>query len=119
MKLSAGTYYRIMDALRGDLSGAPRENRAEPRAGVSGRADVFLPGAAQRPPTSVAVRDLSRGGIGILSPEPARVGEQFLVVLPADAAGPARSLLFRVAQCRQISRDLFGIGGSLLRLDAR
>ena len=119
MKLSAATYHRIMSALRSDgPDKLGREKRGEPRAGVSGRAEVFLPGAAQRRPRSLPVRDLSRTGIGLLSPVPAEPGEQFVVVLPADANGPARSLLFRVAHCRQINRELFGIGGELVSLTA-
>lgn len=112
MKLSAEVYDRILDALRADPPQVlSREKREEPRAGVRGFVNIIPPTGGV--PLRVPVRDLSRKGIGILCAHEMWPGEQFVLMLPGDGGG--MGVVFSVAYCRQISPDLHGIGGRMVR----
>ena len=63
-------------------------------------------------PATVTVRDLSRAGIGILSPQSLALDQQFVLLLPQADDSPAL-VLCAVAFWQPVVRGTFAIGGSL------
>ena len=60
-------------------------------------------------PVTVWVRDLSRGGIGIMHTRRMESGQQFVARLPVFD-GPPSALLCEVVYCAGATGDLFSIG---------
>lgn len=62
-------------------------------------------------PRDVWTRDLSAGGIGLLSPDPLSVGSKFIVRLPREGGG-FLCLLCSVQNCVEKEKDLYAVGAS-------
>jgi c-di-GMP-binding flagellar brake protein YcgR len=62
-------------------------------------------------PLEVWTRDISAGGIGVVSPTPLPVGGNFVVRLP-QAEGTAVYLLCTVQNCTTLAKTAFVIGST-------
>lgn len=110
MQLSAELFSQIVKDLVSDgLSDLGRQQRREPRVGVSARAHI-LPIPESATPLPVRVRDLSAGGMGLLVPRELSAGELFLLLLPKAGSLPPLRLACTVAHCQIIAADLFAVG---------
>lgn len=94
-------------------SAGPDEAKPEHRQArrVPHRGDIMVtlnPGAGA-PPQTVAVKDLSARGVGIVCPVEVARGGTFLAHLPRRAAGTL-TVLCTVAHCQSLSDGLFAIG---------
>lgn len=88
------------------------EHRGDPRLGLIGRG-VIIPCPARwgRRPVSVAVRDLSAAGIGIIHTHRLEQREQFILRIPAGhVATLANAVLCTVAHCRPVGLGVYMIG---------
>ena len=112
--------------------------RRGPRVSAGGRV-VIVPcpegvDAGQKPPLSVPMRDLSRGGVRILMPRRLPLDTQFVLLLPRSTeaphakgptaatgvkkAAPAAPLAVEctVIYWQPLARELFAIGGQFTRV---
>ena len=100
----------ITKTIRGDTRG---EKRKDPRVGLSGRMIIIpLPPAVNRKPVTVAVRDLSAGGIGILHNEAFKEGQQFNLLLKYENNAETRLILCTVRRSQPVGADRYVIGAS-------
>lgn len=116
MHISAEMFESIIRGIRGD---GGDEKRKHPRVGLSGRITIApLPPAKNQKPTTVAVRDLSPGGIGILHSQAFRPGEQFNLILKYDKSETTKTILCTVRWSRSVGSDLYAIGAQFEKGDA-
>lgn len=66
-------------------------------------------------PREVWTRDLSAGGIGLLSPDKMRLGSKFIVRLPRHGGG-FLCLLCCVQNCIEKENDLYAVGASFVEV---
>ena len=66
-------------------------------------------------PREVWTRDLSAGGIGLLSPDKMRLGSKFIVRLPRHGGG-FLCLLCSVQNCVEKENDLYAVGASFVEV---
>lgn len=66
-------------------------------------------------PRDVWTRDLSAGGIGLLSPDSMAVGSKFMVRLPKQGGG-FLGLLCSVQNCVEKEKDLFAVGACFIEV---
>ena len=91
-----------------------QERRVLPRFRIWAPLDVE-PGPDRKVGAITAwVRDLSRGGIGIMHTQRLEPGTQFIVTLPRMDGGPER-LVCQVVYCADGAPDLYSIGAQFLR----
>jgi hypothetical protein len=110
MNISAEMFEAITKTIRGD---AHDEKRKDPRVGLSGRMTIIpLPPAVNRNPTTVAVRDLAAGGIGIVHTEAFKEGQKFNLVLKYENTEKTRTLLCTVRWSQPAGSDRYAIGAS-------
>ena len=90
-----------------------QERRVLPRFRVWAPVDIYpMPGQGAggvSRPVTVWLRDLSRGGMGLMHTRAMRVGEQFLIRLPLIDGDPM-PLRCEVVYCRGATGDLFSLG---------
>lgn len=111
MNLSAEQYNDIIRSVHATEKPG-KERRADARVGFSARVKIIVHtdnGVVNR---FAQVRDLSRGGIGIVTMEPMAKGQFFVACLPSDAGGV--KLLYRAVRCWQ-QNERFVIGAELVR----
>ena len=87
------------------------DRRRSPRIKQRGKFDVraILPDGVAAPMT-LALVDISTGGLGALHSQPLRVGEQFQIPLTREAGDEPLSLICTVVRCEKMDEDLYGIG---------
>jgi hypothetical protein len=91
----------------------PQERRRHPRSAVKGRVPATLE-VAGTAPLAVGVRDLSRSGIGLLSPRPIKVGERVVVGFELENH-PVRATC-RVANCREGEKGRYIVGLAFIEI---
>jgi len=110
MELSAELLRSTIAALRSDSV----EGRKHPRAPIRSRVKILpVVSGALGAPVEVWTRDISSGGIGIISPAPLTAGSAFIVRLP-DAQGGAMYLRCTVRNCISQAKQIFIIGSSFI-----
>jgi hypothetical protein len=87
------------------------QRRGQPRVGIRCRIKIIpiesgVAGAAM----DVWTRDISRGGIGVLSSQPMAVGNRFVVRFPHKGNAPPLGMVCTVRCCNQLSPGVFAIG---------
>ena len=110
MDLSAAILQETLTKVKSDKAGGNAARRARPRVGLR-CALMILPyanGACGRP-LKAWTRDISLGGMGILTSVSMKSGEQFIVQLPKQDAKPM-ILLCTVRNCNQLADGLYGVG---------
>ena len=116
--LTAEVFKDVIGALRSDdNSNRVLDKRASPRVGLRTKlAIVAGPGGPlDAPPVEVWLRDLSAGGIGIVQNREMERGAPFVAHLPRRQ-GPALRVLYEVAHCKRLAKDLYSIGAKLSRI---
>jgi hypothetical protein len=108
MELSAELFESTVRALKGD----PVEQRQHPRAPARYRLKI-VPYKQPGMTTAIDVwtRDISRGGIGVVSPVRFKVGAKFVVGLPR-AEGGMRCLVCTVKNCSEQAKGVYVIGSA-------
>ena len=135
MMLSANLFEGVLSALGAEWAAVSPAggDRRQPRVSAGGRV-VIVPcpegvEAGHKPPLSVPVRDLSRGGVRFLMPRRLPLDTQFVLLLPraveapvvAKSGGtptPAAPLAVEctVIYWQPLARELFAIGGQFTRV---
>jgi hypothetical protein len=115
MDLTASHFNELLIALERDSAGAAPEPRQEPRIDAGMQATVVPLALCDSIPATVTVRDLSRAGIGILSPQPLALDQQFVLLLPQADDSPAL-VLCAVAFWQPVARGAFAIGARFVRI---
>lgn len=112
-ELSAELFESTLRGLRGDSI----YNRKHPRAPMRVKLKLYpVERQGVGRPREVWTRDLSNGGIGLLSSDPMRAGTNFLVRLPKQESG-FLSLLCTVQNCVEQAKGLFAVGASFVEIN--
>ncbi len=117
MQLSRELFNQIIAHLKGGRDGIHNKRR-EPRVGLRNRVALTpLKGSdnSRDRASDVAVRDLSRDGIGFLHHKRLPVNTLFTISLPALDDGELTAV-YRVKHCESLDEGLYRIGGSLINL---
>ena len=116
--LTAEVFRDVISALRSD-EGPTRilDKRSSPRVGLRTKLAIVTgpTGPFEPPPVDVWLRDLSAGGMGIVHSRELERGTPFVAHLPRRQGPPLR-VLYEVAHCKRLSKDLFSIGAKLSRI---
>ena len=116
--LTAEVFRDVISALRSD-EGPARilDKRSSPRVGLRTKLAIVTgpTGPFDPPPVDVWLRDLSAGGMGIVHSRELERGTPFVAHLPRRQGPPLR-VLYEVAHCKRLSKDLFSIGAKLSRI---
>ena len=112
MELSAAIFQDTLTKMKSDKGNGNAARRARPRVGLRCALTIlpYANGACGRP-LKAWTRDISLGGMGILSPASMKSGEQFIVQLPRQDSKPM-ILLCTVKNCAQLADGLYGVGVS-------
>ena len=115
MQLTADLYREILRSLRSDTrSNRNLEKRSAPRVGLRSKLTI-VPGTGFGPVVA-CVRDLSANGIGLIHNEALPIGSQFTAMF-AGRANDTLTVVYTVANCKEISKSLYSIGASVARID--
>jgi PilZ domain len=116
--LTAEVFKDVISALRSDdNSNRVLDKRSSPRVGLRTKLAI-VPGPAgpfEVTPVEVWLRDLSAGGMGIVYNREMDRGTPFVAHLPRRQ-GPALRVLYEVAHCKRLAKDLYSIGAKLSRI---
>ncbi len=94
MLLTADTFLQVTESLRSDGTGNTHEQRKNPRVGIR----------------------LSATGMGLLTTEPfLKMGQSFILLLPAGGEMSRRAMLCKVKRFNPLSSNLFSVGASFER----
>jgi hypothetical protein len=116
--LTAEVFKDVVSALRSDdNSTRVLDKRSSPRVGLRTKLAIITgpTGAFEAAPIEVWLRDLSAGGIGIVYAKEMERGTPFVAHLPRRQ-GPALRVLYEVAHCKRLAKDLYSIGAKLSRI---
>jgi len=110
MDLSAAMLQETLTKVKSDKATGNAARRVRPRVGLRCALTIipYSNGACGRP-LKAWTRDISLGGMGILSPASMKSGEQFIVQLPRQDSKPM-VLLCTVKNCAQLADGLYGLG---------
>ncbi|HEX5242687.1 MAG TPA: hypothetical protein VFW23_05435 [Tepidisphaeraceae bacterium] len=116
MELTADLFSQSLLTLESQAAYFPNEQRFAPRSAMDVQATVIpLTATSGLGTAEVAVRDLSRAGVGFLIDRPMRLDEQFALVLPQSCDTPA-VILCAVAFWQPIDASSYAIGGRFIRV---
>lgn len=112
MDLSAAILQETLTKVKSDKGSGNAARRARPRVGLRCSLMImpYANGACGRP-LKAWTRDISLGGMGILTSSSMKGGDQFIVQLPRPDAKPM-ILLCTVKNCVQLADGLYGVGAS-------
>ena len=116
--LTAEVFKDVITALRSDdNSTRVLDKRSTPRVGLRTKLAIVTGpvGPFEANPVEVWLRDLSSGGIGIVHNIEMERGTPFVAHLPRRQ-GPALRVLYEVAHCKRLAKDLYSIGAKLSRI---
>jgi hypothetical protein len=116
--LTAEVFKDVVSALRSDdNSTRVLDKRTSPRVGLRTKLAIITgpTGAFEAAPIEVWLRDLSAGGIGIVYAREMERGTPFVAHLPRRQ-GNALRVLYEVAHCKRLAKDLYSIGAKLSRI---
>ena len=116
--LTAEVFKDVISALRSDDNSTRLlDKRSSPRVGLRTKLAIVTgpTGPFEAPPVEVWLRDLSAGGIGIVHSQEMERGTPFVAHLPRRQ-GAALRVLYEVAHCKRLAKDLYSIGAKLNRI---
>ncbi|HZN64438.1 MAG TPA: PilZ domain-containing protein [Tepidisphaeraceae bacterium] len=116
--LTAEVFKDVISALRSDESSTRLlDKRSSPRVGLRTKLAIVTgpTGPFEAAPVDVWLRDLSSGGIGIVHNQELEPGAAFVAHLPRRQGPPLR-VLYEVAHCKRLAKDLYSIGAKLNRI---
>jgi hypothetical protein len=114
MQLTRETFVEILETLRSNCPSLS-DHRKQPRVGVTRQIEIIVPGNAD--PFSARIRDISQGGVGILSQVQMAKGTEFIVILYGRDGSP-HFLQCRVCHSRRVGTALYQIGACFEKPDA-
>jgi hypothetical protein len=117
LKLSGEQFQEIISHLVSDDQDVQQDKRREPRVGISqqGVVSPWTVDGNNTRQTPITIRDLSRGGICILSPLPMQRGERFVLRM----LRMQQTMLlahYEVRYAKQLTKRLYSIGAKLVNL---
>jgi hypothetical protein len=112
MELSAELFRKTINSLRGDTKPGVAGQRQSPRVGIRCRLRIItIVGGKAGAAMDVWARDISRGGIGIVSSRRFAVGDRFVARFPRLDRGDEKiSILCTVCNCTEIPQDAYLVG---------
>jgi PilZ domain len=114
MRLSAELFHQISRSFGEAPQRGPEASneRGEARIGLVGRATIIpCPQRCGRRPVSVAVRDLSSSGLGVIHTQRLDPGEQFILRMPSGTRGAtATAVLCTVVHCQPLALGVYALG---------
>src|SRR5213595_456189 len=112
MDLSADLLQEMLSKVKSDKGSGNAARRVRPRVGLRCALTIipYAHGAVGRP-LKAWTRDISMGGMGILTSSSMKSGDQFIVQLPRPDAKPM-ILLCTVKNCSQLADGLYGVGAT-------
>ena len=111
MQLSAKQLHQIMATLRSSSNPATKDKRQEPRVGFRTNVHIqSVAGNAVSECEQVALRDLSKTGLGILRSQPVAIHSRFVVKMLDEARRPDFLLVCTVRNCRKVAAIQYAIG---------
>jgi hypothetical protein len=111
MELSAELFEQTIRSFKGDGSAMKKQRREQPRVGIRCHLKIIpIESGAARAELDVWTRDISRGGLGIMSPQGMSVGSRFVVRFPRTGDMAPLALVCTVRCCNQLTPALFAIG---------
>jgi len=112
MDLSAAILQETLTKVKSDKASGNAARRVRPRVGLRCALTIipYAHGACGRP-VKAWTRDISLGGMGILTSISMKGGDQFIVQLPRPDAKPM-ILLCTVKNCAQLADGLYGVGAT-------
>ena len=111
MELSAELFEQTIRSFKGDGSAVKKQRRAQPRVGIRCHLKIIpIEGGAAGAELDVWTRDISRGGLGIMSSQNMPVGSRFVVRFPRTGDTSPLALVCTVKCCNQLTPGLFAIG---------
>ena len=116
--LPAEQFKEIIRSLRSDGQGRRSlEKRTGPRVGLRARLTIRLhrAGVLSKAPILVWLRDLSVEGIGLVHAQTFEEGDEFIAEFPLRDQQNL-NVLYKVVHCKMLSKNLFCIGGRLVRM---
>lgn len=116
--LTAEVFKDVIGALRSDdNSNRVLDKRSSPRVGLRTKLAIVTgqTGPFEAAPVEVWLRDLSAGGIGIVHNQEMERGTPFVAHLPRRQGTDLR-VLYEVAHCKRLAKDLYSIGAKLSRI---
>ena len=116
--LTAEVFSDVTSALRSDDNSARvLDKRGSPRVGLRTKVAIVTgsAGPIDAAPIEVWLRDLSAGGMGIVHNHEMERGAPFVAHFPRRL-GPALRVLYEVAHCKRLAKDLYSIGAKLNRI---
>ncbi|MBV8782393.1 MAG: PilZ domain-containing protein [Phycisphaerae bacterium] len=119
MKLSGELFEEIISQLVSDSGSMQHNKRREPRVGVRAQG-VITPWTLDRAAvkgTVVMIRDLSPGGICIVSAAPMQRGFRFVLQLQRVQREPLLAN-YEVRYCKLLSSNIWAVGGKLVNLNS-
>jgi hypothetical protein len=112
MMVSAETFQAIVDSLRTDQRRA-NEKRSKPRVGVSGKGMIRLEDGNF---VTVAVRDLSQSGVGIVQHISWPPGKRFTLCFGSKlVAEQMKGIICEVVRCQRVADGIFSIGAKFIQ----
>lgn len=116
--LTAEVFKDVIVALRSDDNSARIvDKRGAPRVGLRTKLAIVLglSSSFEAAPLEVWLRDLSAGGVGIVHNREIERGTPFVAHLPRSHGPPLR-VLYTVAHCKRLAKEIFSIGAKLTRI---
>jgi hypothetical protein len=113
MELTAQTLGELIKSLRSNPTGGG-DKRRNPRVGLRARGEIQIAGSGER--LNVWIRDVSAGGVNILSPRYFDLDSQFILILGGERNEQA---VCTVRYCRKVGSDLYGIGAKFVDYSPR
>ena len=117
MRLSHELLAEFVSCLRQELRhGLSDERRALPRFKVWAPMWItpVAPGDQQGKPYRVWLRDVSRGGVGLMYPRPMTLGEEFLIAMPV-LVGEPQWFVCRVVYCAGSEEEMYSCGTTFVQ----
>jgi hypothetical protein len=112
MHVSAETFQSIIDSLRSDQKRA-NEKREKPRVGVTGKGLIRMEDGEYE---TVAVRDLSQSGVGIVQHAAWPVGKRFTLCFGSKViADQIKGIICEVTRCQRVADEVFSIGAKFIQ----
>jgi c-di-GMP-binding flagellar brake protein YcgR len=118
MELSAALFEQTIRSFKGDGSSVKNQRRSQPRVGIRCRLKIVpVESGVARAEIEVWTRDISRGGIGMISSQSMAVGSRFVVRFPRATDMPALAMVCTIRCCNQLSQGVFAIGAVFEGID--
>lgn len=107
MPLTEANFQRILGTLRPECRS--QEQRQSSRIPLQSTATVVIIAGENRGKHQVVMRDLSVGGVGLITRFSMTTGDRFALLLERDGQTPA-GVACEVRHCRKVSAGLYSVG---------